>query len=127
MSAQEVEARLEQWLKLAHELAEGLEQAEADPALVEGILARRRAVQQELARLVDDQAPANLKSQGRVAELVSAILVADRRSARRAAQLREAAAQKLEELRTRREMAAGYRRAITGAVHDGPAFYDRRV
>ena len=127
MVAGEVEAELKQWLKLAVSLEEVLDQPEPDPELVASLLAERSAVQARVARLVEQAGGPRPEQGPEVAELVEAILASDRRAMQRAEEIRAESMKRLEDVRKRREMAAGYRRALQGVGSDGPAFCDKFV
>lgn len=127
MVVEQVQAQLKHWLKLAVSLEEEFEQPEPDMGVIARLLTERSAVQRRVSQLVQGVPAESLRQRPELQELAEAILASDRRSMQRASELRAESAKKLEELRKRQEMAAGYRRALQSVVPDSPAFYDKCI
>ena len=124
---EQVESQLKRWLALAARLGDELEQPEPDEGTIATLLAERGKLQQRLLQLAQ-AAPAEVWSgEQRLRELAEAIVATDRDTMERARAIRAESLRKLAEIQKRREMAAGYRRALKGAVVTSPILYDKQV
>lgn len=118
---------LERWLALAAELEGELGRPEPDAARVVALLEGRMALQQRLMQLAGDAAPDVWREAPRLRELAEAILARDRAAMERARAVRAECLRHLGDIQKRREMAAGYRRALNGALVVSPHLCDKQV
>ena len=136
MQVEPAKSLLKQWLKLAVRLEEELEQGEPNDAELQALLEERARVQQQLQGFLHKAGEGggaaeslrhSLFEDPEIREWIEEILASDRRSIQRAATLRAAAAEKLAEVRQRRELASSYRRAAGSSSFVEATFFDRTV
>ena len=124
---EQVEGELKRWLVLAARLEEELGQPEPDAGIIARLLTERNELHQRLVQWTERAPAETWRGHPRLRELAEAIVATDRESAERAQAIRSECLRRLDEVRRRRAMAAGYRRTLQSAFSGGPLVCDKQV
>lgn len=127
MNPEAVTTELHKWLELAEALREELEAAEPDEHVVQALLMERVRVQERVAMLLEEARSDAVPAQPEWAQLAALVMDEDRGAMELARKLQAQALARLTEVSARRDMAAGYRRALVRPVRDVPGFVDRHI